>query len=73
MLPPSEWGTNMIARTDGQSRKQFYFFHDGKKVVKIVWTELQLTTAAPKGPSAGEIIETNKMKPVGPLIMMNRE
>ena len=63
--PPAEWGTNYIARIDGQSSKQFYFFHDGMRVVRIAYASLQLTSEAPDAPPAEEPV----FKPKGPWIM----
>jgi hypothetical protein len=68
-MPPESWGTNFVARTDGQSRKEFYFFHDKSVVIRIVWTELELTVTPPKGPEQVGGVETIP-EPVGPLIMM---
>lgn len=73
VLPPKEWGTNYVGRTDGQSGKTFYFFHDGRVVTKIVWSGLQLTTTRPKGPRPKETLEKKHQKPIGPLIMIEKE
>jgi hypothetical protein len=73
-LPPKEWGTNYVARTDGQSQKQFYFFHDTTTVTRIIWSTLQLTTTPQVGPVLKGIPqESDPQKPIGPLIMMKEE
>ena len=62
--PPDEWGTNYIARTDGHSQKQFYFFHDSSKIIRIIYTELNLTNKRQRPSLMREMHE-----PVGPLII----
>jgi hypothetical protein len=73
LSPPTGWGSNYIVRTDGESRKQFFFFHDGRKVIRIVWTALRLTTAVPQGPSPTGLELTTYPEPVGPLITMDED
>lgn len=63
--PPNEWGTNYIARTDGHSQKQFYFYHDSSKIIRIIYTDLSLTVQPP--PESRLPLKTPE--PIGPLII----
>jgi hypothetical protein len=71
-LPPVEWGTNYIGRTDGQSQRQFYFFHDGTDVKRIVWSEIQRTATRPRELRRSEQPEGHQV-PIGPLIMLEKK
>lgn len=64
-LLPDEWGTNYISRVDGLSSKQFCFFHDGTNVVRIIYSNLQLTSTPPMPPN----FKSNPYEPKGPWIM----
>ena len=65
--PPAEWG-EYIARTDGQSKQTFYFFHDGEKVVRIASLNLEWKYETPD-----QTHQTGKdqyqFQPKGPWIM----
>jgi hypothetical protein len=73
LSPPKEWGTNYVQRIDCQSRKRFFFFHDSKVVVQIVWSELRLTSDKPRGPRSDGSSAPPFPKPIGPLIMIEQE
>jgi uncharacterized protein YkuJ len=65
--PPAEWG-EYIARTDGQTRRTFYFFHDGEKVVRIAYLDLAWKFETPNQNQLRES-EQYDFEPQGPWIM----
>ena len=66
-LPPDKWGTNYIARIDGQTIKQYIFMHDGTSVTKIAYQLLSSVSTAP--PSRHPRLKEPPYEPDGPWIM----
>ena len=65
--PPAEWG-EYIARTDGQTRRTYYFFHDGEKVVRITYLDLAWKYETPnQNQLRGS--DQYQFQPQGPWIM----
>ena len=65
--PPAEWG-EYIARTDGQTRRTYYFFHDGEKVLRIAYLDLAWKFETPnQNQLRGS--DQYQFQPQGPWIM----
>ena len=65
--PPAEWG-EYIARTEGQSKRTYYFFHDGEKVVRIAYLDLAWKYETPnQNQLRGS--DQYQFQPQGPWIM----
>ena len=67
--PPRELGTVYVVRDDYQSKKTFYFFHDGNSLTGILWLPLLVGPV----PEPIDSKRTWRDWTIGPLIIEKRK